>query len=423
MIEYLQSFSDIILWGAGHLGRVLGEKLLELNLSLSCYWDLRAEKMGECNGLPVYHPFSAPHDLNSALVIFSVTSGLIQGESLQKLKKHGYNYISGMEVYQQLICPISVKDFNMSECCNRPECNVDTCSKLNELIMDNYYREDKILLETGYLFITQRCSLKCKYCIAYMNSYVPELRYDYSAERILKDIDRLSEVCSFIKRVVVYGGEPLLHRHIQEIVQRLTEKDNIGIIDIVTNGIYNQPDSVIQSLNHRNVQIEISNYEEALKPQQIEARNKNIERMKELGLKPTLHGITPEWIKPRTFYNRQLGEEQRIKLKQECDYFRASMDNKVKQSMVIANGRFYPCRMACSIHTLGVAEYPTDYVEVDSCRGQEMVKAINLLYGKKCFMTCGHCDAKQGEITSIAGEQGFDERYAVTRTGKSEEIR
>lgn len=62
-------------------------------------------------------------------------------------------------------------------------------------------------------------------------------------------------------------------------------------------------------------------------------------------------------------------------------------------------------------------------MEVDSCRGQEMVEAINLLYGKKCFMTCGHCDAKQGEITSIAGEQGFDEMYAVTRTGKSEEMR
>lgn len=423
MIKYLQNFSDIILWGAGHLGRKLGQRLLELSLPLSCYWDLRAEKIGECNGLPVYQPFSGTYDSNNALVIFSVTSGLIQGESLQKLKHNGYHYISGMEVYQQLICPLSEEHLDISECCNRPECNVDTCGKLNKLLLDSYYREDKILLETGYLFITQRCSLRCKYCIAYMNSYAPELRYDYSVERILKDIDRLSEACSYIKRVVVYGGEPLLHPGIQEIVQRLVEKKNIGIIDIVTNGIYKQPDSVMQSLKQRNVQIEISNYEEALLPQQIDARNKNIDRMKALGLKPTLHGITPEWIKPRTFYNKEWGEEQRIKLKQECDYFAASMGNKVKQSMVIANGRFYPCRMACSIHTLGVAEYPEDYVEVDSCQGQAMVEALNALYGRKCFMTCGHCDARQGEITQMAGEQGFDERYAVTESGKSEEAR
>lgn len=421
MMKYLQGFSDIILWGAGHLGSELGKKLLELRLPLFCYWDLRAEKIEKCNELPVYQPFYAPEHLDNALVIFSVTSGLIQGESLQKLNEKGYNFISGMEVYQQLICPLSTEYLDLGECCDRPECNVDTCGKLNKLLLESYYREDKILLETGYLFITQRCSLKCKYCIAYMNSYAPELKFDYSAERILKDIDRLSEVCSYIKRIVVYGGEPLLHPDIGEIVQRLTEKENIGVIDIVTNGIYRQPDSVIQSLKGKNIQIEVSNYEEALSPQQIEARDKNIDRMRALGLNPTVHGITPEWIKPRTFYDKGWGEKERIKLKQECDYFRASLDNKVKQSMVIANGRFYPCRMACSVHTLGEADYPEDYVEVDSCQGQDMVRALNALYGKSCFMTCGHCEARQGEITSIAGEQGFDERYTVTGVGKSEE--
>ncbi len=332
---------------------------------------------------------------------------------MQNLRGKGYSCLRGMEIYQQLLCPLSAENLDMGECAARSEGDVDSCSKLSRLLNEHYYREDKILLETGYLFITQRCSLKCKYCIAYMNSYAPEQRLDFAAERILEDIDRLSEICSYIKRVVVYGGEPLLHPDIQVIVQRLVEKDNIGIIDIVTNGIYQQPDSVIQSFRHRNVQIEVSNYGEALQPQQIEARNRNIYQMKALGLQPTLHSTTPEWIKPRTFYGKGLGEEQKIRLKQKCSCFWDSKDNRRKQFMVIANGRFYPCRMACSVHTLGVADYAEDYVEVDSCQGREMADALNALYGKQCFMTCGHCEVGQGEIIRMAGEQGFDERYAL----------
>lgn len=409
----LKDYSQIIIWGAGHLGTVLGKELIEHGYPLVCYWDLRADNIEMCNGLPVYEPFTQVAEKGDLLVVFGVTSGLIQEASLNKLRQYGCAYIQGMDIYQELICPIDKDHFDITECCGRIECNVDTCSKLNRLIYERYYRQDKILLETGYLFITQRCSLKCKYCIAYMNSYPVEDRIDYSLPRVLKDIDALAESCSYIKRVVVYGGEPLLHPHISDIVEHLLKKDNIGIIDIVSNGIYKQPQSELIKLKSDRVRVEFSNYEEALTSDQIEVRNRNYNELKEIGLNPFLHNVTPEWIKPRTFYNKNLDSEDKARLKKFCDYFVASNDNRIKQSMVIANGRFYPCRMSCSIHTLKVADYPEDYIEIDNYTANEMVDSLESLYRKPFFESCGHCEAKQGEITPIAGEQGFDERYSL----------
>ncbi len=413
MIKFLEQFSEIIIWGAGHLGTALGKELFNRNLSLSCYWDLKADNIKSCNGYPVYHPFHNVRTEGRVLIIFGVTSGLIQAASIEKLKNKGYEYIPGMKVYQELMCPLSLDNYDITECCKRVECNVDTCDKLNHLIFQKYYEPEKILLETGYLFITQRCTLKCKYCIAYMNSYTEEKKFDYDVTRILTDIDRLTEACSYIKRIVIYGGEPFLHPQIGEIVERLAKKTNIGVIDIVSNGIFKQPEDVLKKLTYRNLRIEFSNYDEALSTQQLAVRDANYKKMQELGLNPFLHHVTPEWIMPRTFRDKHWDLEKMQQLKRGCDYFCASRDNQVKQSMVIANGKFYPCRMACSVYTLGVNDYEEDYIEVDKYTSNELVAAIEALYNRSYFHTCRHCEEKQGEITSIAGEQGFDERYRV----------
>ena len=413
MIKFLSQFSRIIIWGAGHFGTVLGRELLKRGLPLYCYWDLRADNVKTCNDYPVYKPFCDEQKEEKALVIFGVTSGLIQQASIKKLRDGGYGYIAGMKVYQELICPQSLENYDITECCNRVECNVDTCNKLNSLIFEKYYNPNQILLETGYLFITQRCSLKCKYCIAYMNSYTEARRLDFETSRILSDIDRLSEICVYIKRIVVYGGEPFLHPNIDKIVERLAQKPNIGIIDIVSNGIYKQSEEALKTLDYKNLRIEFSNYEEAITAKQLAVRDDNYRKLQELGLNPFLHHATPEWIKPRTFHDKHLNIEEMERLKKGCDYFRKGRGNKIKQSMIIANGRLYPCRMACSVHTLGVSDYKEDYIEVDKYSSEELVAAVEELYGRKCFSTCRHCEEKQGEITPIAGEQGFDERYRV----------
>lgn len=408
----LSDYSRIIIWGAGNLGRKLGAELILRSFPVDCYWDLRAEDIKQCNSIPVVTPFTDLESIENTLIIFAVSSGLIQSASIEKIKQYGCDYVSGMKLYQDILCPNNLGRLDITECCNRIECNVDTCSRLNSLIFEKYYSPDKILLETGYLFITQRCSLKCKYCIAYMNSYPVDKRFDYEADSIIADIDALSEACSFIKRIVVYGGEPFLHPQIDRIVGRLKEKDNIGIIDIVTNGLFRQPENSISSLKGENVRIEFSNYQEALSDAQIKVRDSNYEKMKELGLNPFMHGVTPEWIKPRTFYNKNLSTSEKESLKAHCDYFVRNESNKIKQSMVIANGRIYPCRMACSITTLGVADYREDYIVIE--KEPDLVAAIERLYEKPFYDYCGHCESKQGEITPIAGEQGFDERYLLS---------
>jgi len=415
MIDYIKCFCKVILWGAGHLGTVLGRELLNRGVNIVEYWDLRASQKQECNGVHVTVPFNGNNwEGHDTLIIFCVTSGLIQKDSLDILEKKGCKYIEGFEVYQEICCPVSLDNLELLQCCNRIECNVDTCSKLNKMLFENYFSREKVFIETVYLFVTQKCSLKCKYCIAYMNSYSIDQKIHYSIERIESDIECLTEAASFIKRVVIYGGEPFLHPNINRIVKKLASKNNVGIIDIVSNGIFSFEEKEIEGFDSiKNLRVEISNYDEAIPEELIDIRDKNIDQMKKMGLHPFLHGKTPEWIKPRTFYHKNLSVEEMCTLKMNCDYFVSSHDNEIMQSMVVANGFAYPCRMACSVRTLGVADYEEDRIQLAGMSASELAIRISELYRKDFFSTCGHCEMKQGEITPIAGEQGFDERYSV----------
>jgi uncharacterized Fe-S cluster-containing radical SAM superfamily protein len=395
------------------LGAEIGRRLLAQKYPVSCYWDFKAAQLRECNGLTVFEPFSGIDAANDALIVLGVANGHIQPELLHRLDVRGFKHVSGMEIYNELICPLSEANFDLSECCKRIECNTDTCRRLKELIFGRFYTEGKLLVDTVFLLVTQKCSLKCKYCIAYMNSYPPEARVHFPAARIIADADILSEACSFIKRVVVYGGEPMLHPELDKIVNRISSKDNIGIVNIVSNGLYKNSAAVLKALDKRKLRIEFSNYGEALTQAQRDIVDRNFDNLVQYGFAPFRHGFTPEWIAPRPFTDKHWDDEYKRHLKSRCAYFSSNKDNRIKESMVVANGRIYPCRMSSSINTLGVADYPDEYINLGDMTSDDFAGSVNKLYAKDYFCSCGHCDEEQGAVVRMAGEQGFDERYAL----------
>jgi hypothetical protein len=409
--ETMKKQHTVIIWGAGKLGTRLGARLLDLGLPLKMYWDIRSSEIAECNGIPVASPF-AVEPTDGVVVVFAITNGHIRAKALEELRERNYAVLSGEDIYGEIVCPLSQDNFDIVECTKRPECNTDTCEKLNRLISFNFPQSDKVLIRTVHLMVTQRCSLGCKYCLAYMNSYPPAKRKDFDTERILKDIDALSSVCSYIKRLVVYGGEPMLHKDIEKIVNRASEKENIGIVDLVTNGLFKLNEESVLRMDRRKLRFEFSNYSEAIAKEQSDVIHANYERLKELGLKPFMHSITPEWLAPRTIENKNWDTGYMRELKSNCDYFPSDAVEDAKAIMLVAGGVMYPCKMACTINTVGLADYREDYLVIDGRTAQELVDAINNLYARPYFETCRHCTKEQGEVVRVAGEQGFDERYA-----------
>lgn len=76
----------------------------------------------------------------------------------------------------------------------------------------------KLKLSGAYVEITSKCNLKCPYC--YNNSSTNNFELDF--EVIKKIVDELSE--KNIHNIAISGGEPFLHKRINEIIDYCIEK-------------------------------------------------------------------------------------------------------------------------------------------------------------------------------------------------------
>jgi cyclic pyranopterin phosphate synthase len=96
---------------------------------------------------------------------------------------------------------------------------------------------DRCNRELNYLriSITDRCNLKCIYCVPY--DFIPKLPHKeiLSYEEILR-IVRIS-VHIGISKVRITGGEPLVRKGVYDFLKRLTKIEGLLDISLTTNGI------------------------------------------------------------------------------------------------------------------------------------------------------------------------------------------
>lgn len=110
------------------------------------------------------------------------------------------------------------------------------------------------------LSVTDRCNLRCRYCMPQINfSWLPHdsiLTY----EEILKVCRTLATIG--VTKVRLTGGEPLVRRKLISLVERLTEIDGLEEICITTNGVLLEEfaDSLYQTgIRHINISLDSLN--------------------------------------------------------------------------------------------------------------------------------------------------------------------
>ncbi len=415
LLKHIGSYDEVIIWGAGNMGRVLGEKLLAMGMRITYYWDSDCGNIGTCNGIETRKPFTLSGNETSTLIILAITNAFVLPGLHIELDQTGLDYLDGDQVYQILVCPQELTSFDLRECYSRKECNVATCKKQSRLTYSLYGQDDKVFINTLDVYLTQKCSLRCKYCYIYENSYPSDKKINFSTDRIIKDIDLMCGAASYIKRLVPFGGEPFLHPEIDIIIQKMANKENVGIIDLISNGIFNQPDNVLEKLKFDNVKINISNYNHAIPEDLINIREKNINRMEEMGLNLVVHNDTPQWRKPGTFMDTKEDELKLSEKKRNCGNFAyiASEEKDTTETMVVKNGLFFACQHCDTMYNLGVIENMDDAILLDGKKeGKELAKEIKKLINKKYYEACRYCNPSV-ELVDIAGEQGIDDRYLL----------
>lgn len=92
----------------------------------------------------------------------------------------------------------------------------------------------KIVAKNFSLFITQKCTMNCKLCVA-AAPYI-ENPIHTPLEMVRKEIEKFFEVWDFSERVELVGGEPLMHPQILEIAKEVFKySDKFDNMRITTN--------------------------------------------------------------------------------------------------------------------------------------------------------------------------------------------
>ena len=107
---------------------------------------------------------------------------------------------------------------------------------------------------------TTVCNKRCKNC----SNYIPQLgalQRHVSGEAFAEQLRILLSRVSYVEKMQIHGGEPLLNPDILQIIEELKkERDRIGKIRIITNGTVVLKETLIDALKGSRIQLAISNY-------------------------------------------------------------------------------------------------------------------------------------------------------------------
>ncbi len=125
--------------------------------------------------------------------------------------------------------------------------------------------------------VTERCTLRCRDCSSLMPYYTEPKDADLSL--LMKAINNLLSVVSYIGEVRILGGEPFLNQNIGAFIHDLAALENIGIISVYTNGMVLPEETTWDMLKNHQIPVHVSDYGIGEK-----TRNRFIEKANEMGL-------------------------------------------------------------------------------------------------------------------------------------------
>lgn len=228
-----QSRSETIyIYGAGENGKELYTKL-NLVKEKVVFIDADADK--QKNGY-LGRMVAAPTDISEELLRRSI---LIIAASVQNnyiildnLMKRGIagDYVFEWRMFMELYLPIYI-----------------------------YYVTGKIYFQDMTLVITDKCTLRCKHCAAYVPYMSDCLHRD--VEDLKRDIDELFAGTDFIWDLILTGGEPFLYPHLKEVLIYLEKyQDHFDHIQIICNGTVLPAADILDLLESREIFVFVSDY-------------------------------------------------------------------------------------------------------------------------------------------------------------------
>lgn len=239
---------------------------------------------------------------------------------------------------------------------------------------------DDIRLVKIDLFITARCSLRCRRCSNLMQYYTkPEHE---SFEDIALGLKQAFDLIDYTESMFILGGEPTLHPNLKDILLEAAKyRHKIGSLLVVSNGLTRLETEIVKILRELNIPVNISLYPSFASKQSETARELEAQ------------GVSVELFDPCWTARTQKEDNNGSIFYKDCRHM-------VAPCATLRGTQFWYCEFACNAHALGCEG---DYIDLTLPTDKE--KVYEYLDPQEPLSACKHCSGGYSDICIEAGSE------------------
>ena len=263
----------------------------------------------------------------------------------------------------------------------------------------SYQNNDKPHLLSTSMNITEACTLNCKLCLAYV-PYYSEYKTP-SDDEFCSVLNKYFQAVESVDKFSLTGGEPLLHKDLPRIIERLFfyEKQVNQEIILITNGTIRFTDELLETFcKCSKMKVIVNDYGNGLSPH----AEYNAKLLQERGIHFILYTEDNRygWIDCRDHSRKHNTVEAVETQSHSCAFF-------LGKKWVISRGKLYTCnRAAFRITEHLIPSTEDDYIDLIGEETSVITDKMKRFLTSNYTCSCAYCDGlKEGSKKYIAAEQ------------------
>lgn len=377
----------IFLWGAGKIGHIVAHALHKRGIAFEAYVDISKDKQGrEYCGHNVISPEELYAHHKDAIVIISCAFPAV----MEEIKRHG---IQEVHTPCGLLQEIDFEGFE-DVLSLEYECrNVDQAMRNYAL----YYGMGPQINHLMFM-ITDACTLNCEHCCAYV-PYHKKVIVD-SLDTVINSYKIIMEVCQHVETVELFGGEPLTHPKLADMIRYILRDNRCDKVYIITNGTINLSDELIEVMKDPRIILRISDYGK------LSCKKEKIEEI--CNREQITYEVTNYQYWDRVPLIRKDHGESLAELDQKYSECTANV-------LYVKSGRVFHCCVLAGLNGIDdeiLPNYKENYVDVLNGDKKEIIyqleKTIQHLRSRKHIDACRYCPGSHciqwDEKVQVAGQ-------------------
>jgi organic radical activating enzyme len=247
--------------------------------------------------------------------------------------------------------------------------------------------KEKLKVNSLDLVLTEKCSLKCKDCSNLMQFY--EKPIDNDLEVMLESFDNFMQAVDYCYEIRMIGGEPLMYKQIDKVLEKVLSSQKVGNIIIYTNGTIVPKGEKINIFKNPKIYFRISDYGQS---------SRNVSKLEEVLKENNIHYITERvtsWQDCAKIDNFKRDENLNKKIFGNCC---------VNETLTMLHGKLYLCPYSAHLENLKIIK-PKQKEHVDLYKRNDFdnltTEIRSLYFGKEYLEACNFCNGRDHNVATI----------------------